>query len=144
MFEFLMNPVAQDPAYHALADQRVVLGIPNFWNVVSNLAFLAAGWAGLAETARHRAEPLRVAWFTFFAGIATVGYWIHTEQLGAMIAAYALAKVVEHYDAAIYGAGQLLSGHTLKHLAAAAGVTALLAGLRRRRRTGQAVTQIPE
>ena len=96
MFEFLMNPVAQDPAYHALADQRVVLGIPNFWNVVSNLAFLAAGWAGLAETARHRAEPLRVAWFTFFAGIATVG------------------------------------------------VTALLAGLRGRRRTGQAVTQIPE
>ncbi|MBI4905691.1 MAG: alkaline phytoceramidase [Acidobacteria bacterium] len=40
-------PVAQNPAYHAFADRRTLLGIPNFWNVVSNVPFLLAGLYGL-------------------------------------------------------------------------------------------------
>ena len=30
----LLPPIAQDQGYHQFADQRTLLGIPNFWNVV--------------------------------------------------------------------------------------------------------------
>jgi len=33
----LVPPITQDQNYHDFADQRTLLGIPNFWNVVSNL-----------------------------------------------------------------------------------------------------------
>jgi hypothetical protein len=44
---FFLPPIPQDQAYHQLADQRAIFGIPNFWNVVSNLPFLLIGAAGL-------------------------------------------------------------------------------------------------
>jgi hypothetical protein len=47
-------------------------------------------------------------------------YWL----LAAML--YALAKLFEFYDNAIYSAGAILSGHTLKHFTAAAACGALL------------------
>src|SRR4029077_315822 len=31
----LLPPIPQDPSYHQFADQRTLLGIPNFWNVIS-------------------------------------------------------------------------------------------------------------
>jgi Ceramidase len=40
-------PLRQDAAYHQFADRRVIAGIPNFWNVVSNLPFLAVALWGL-------------------------------------------------------------------------------------------------
>ena len=40
-------PVAQDLAYHDFADQRTLLGIPNFWNVVSNVPFFFIGLLGI-------------------------------------------------------------------------------------------------
>jgi hypothetical protein len=49
-----------------------------------------------------------------------------------LAAAYGVAKVMEAYDREIYAFGHLLSGHTLKHLAAAAGVWILLRALQRR------------
>jgi hypothetical protein len=39
---------------------------------------------------------------------------------------YALAKLFEFYDNAIYSAGAILSGHTFKHFTAAAACGALL------------------
>ena len=36
---WLAGPVPQDPAYHCFADGRPLLGIPNFWNVLTNLPF---------------------------------------------------------------------------------------------------------
>src|SRR5690349_14162088 len=39
-------PIPQDPSYHSFADQRTILGIRNFWNLVSNGAFLLAGALG--------------------------------------------------------------------------------------------------
>jgi hypothetical protein len=47
-------PIHQDAGYHDFADQRTIFGVPNFWNVVSNLPFLAValwGWrrSGCAE-----------------------------------------------------------------------------------------------
>jgi hypothetical protein len=45
---FSLPPIAQDPAYHAFADQRTMFGIPNALNVLSNIPFLIAGWLGLS------------------------------------------------------------------------------------------------
>ncbi len=42
-----LPPIPQDPAYHGFADQRTLLGIPHFWNVVSNAPFLLVGGWGL-------------------------------------------------------------------------------------------------
>jgi hypothetical protein len=42
-----LPPVFQDPNYHNFADRQTLLGIPNFWNVASNAAFLAAAAFGI-------------------------------------------------------------------------------------------------
>ena len=42
----LLPPLLQDQGYHQFADQRTLFGIPNFWNVVSNIPFLAVGAIG--------------------------------------------------------------------------------------------------
>jgi hypothetical protein len=44
---FLLPPIPQDLRYHEFADHRTVWGIPNFWNVVSNLPFLLVALWGL-------------------------------------------------------------------------------------------------
>jgi hypothetical protein len=203
-------PLLQNQDYHQFADQREVLGIPNFWNVVSNLPFIAVGAVGLAQFGRsattfvlfggifltgfgssyyhlnpsdqtlfwdrlpmtlcfaailsavveERVDPkagvvllrpllavgifsllmwrwtddLRLyAWAQFFPFTALVlilslfppkytgaSYW------GAAVALYALAKLLEHYDHQVYSFGGILSGHTLKHLAAASACFAIL------------------
>jgi hypothetical protein len=54
-------------------------------------------------------------------------YWILAAAL------YALAKLLEFYDGAVYSAGSLLSGHTLKHLAAAGACVMILKYFQKRR-----------
>ncbi len=44
---WLLPPLHQDENYHRFADQRTLLGIPNFWNVVSNAPFALVGLLGL-------------------------------------------------------------------------------------------------
>ena len=241
MTDFLTTPLAQDPAYHLFADQRMLLGVPNFWNVVSNLAFLVVGALGIREARLHAEDPLREAWLVFFAGIfltalgsgyyhlapdnhtlawdrlaMTIGfmsflaivigeyaslrwaarllvplliagafsvwYWIRTETVGAgdlrpyavvafgplalivplvlfrrkrsdlspyigrMLLFYVAAKLAEHYDRALYAVGELLSGHSIKHLMAALGAASLLIALARRRRGRRrsGATEFPE
>ena len=206
----LLPPIPQDQTYHQFADQRTIFGIPNFWNVVSNLPFLAVGAAGLR---RYRQDPATVVFFlgVFLTGIGSSYYhwnpndstlfwdrapmtlsfaailalvvgervspragaillwpalavgvfslllWRWTDDLRlyfwvqffpalAVIslflvcppkytgtqywigagALYALAKLFEFTDKPVYSAGGLLSGHTLKHLAAAASCFAIL------------------
>jgi hypothetical protein len=43
----LLPPFPRDQRYHQLADQRILLGMPNFWNVVSNPPIIAIGAVGL-------------------------------------------------------------------------------------------------
>ena len=43
----LVPPIPQPQIYHGFADQQTLLGIPNFWNVVSNLPFILVGALGL-------------------------------------------------------------------------------------------------
>lgn len=213
----LLPPITQDQSYHDFADQRTILGIPNFWNVVSNLPFLAVGATGLG---RYRDNPATLVFFlgVFLTGIgssyyhwnpnddtlfwdrlpmtlsfvailalvveervsARVGatllwpglavglfslllwrwtgdlrlyFWVQFFPALAVIflflvsppkysgrtywiaagALYALAKVFEFTDHAIYSVGNLLSGHTLKHLAASAACFAILRSFQTRR-----------
>jgi hypothetical protein len=44
----LSPPIPQDPLYHLFADRRTVLGIPNAWNVLSNLAIGIASLLGVS------------------------------------------------------------------------------------------------
>ena len=46
-FLILAPPIPQDENYHLFADQRSIFGIPNFWNVISNLPFSLVGVLGL-------------------------------------------------------------------------------------------------
>ncbi|MFN8011983.1 MAG: ceramidase domain-containing protein [Holophagaceae bacterium] len=68
----VLPPVAQDPAYHAFADGRTRFGIPNFWNVVSNLPFLPFGIWGLVALRKARFHEPREAWAYAVAFGATV------------------------------------------------------------------------
>lgn len=70
---FSQAPFAQDQNYHRFADSRPFLGIPNFGDVASNIAFLIAGLAGLKVCLSKPMGSLRSAWIVSFAGIALVG-----------------------------------------------------------------------
>jgi hypothetical protein len=66
----LVPPIPQSPIYHGFADQQTVLGIPNFWNVVSNLPFLLVGGLGLMNP-NVRREPAATV---FFLGVFLTGF----------------------------------------------------------------------
>ena len=44
---YLQKPIPQPQGYHRFADQRIELGIPNAWNVLSNSAIVLPGLGGL-------------------------------------------------------------------------------------------------
>jgi Ceramidase len=64
----LIPPISQDQDYHQFADQRTLLGIPNFWNVVSNLPFIAVGVSGLMQFYQKPAT------FVLFSGFLLTGF----------------------------------------------------------------------
>jgi hypothetical protein len=68
---WLLPPLAQDPVYHQFADRRTLLAIPNFLNIVTNLAFLPAGVAGIRLCLR-RPPNRRASWLVFFSGVVLV------------------------------------------------------------------------
>jgi hypothetical protein len=45
--------------------------------------------------------------------------YTHTSDLGGVVGWYLLAKLLETFDKPIFALGHIVSGHTLKHLAAA-------------------------
>ncbi len=75
----VLPPLAQPPEYHLFADQRSLLGIPNFFNVSTNVAFLLVGGAGVVLLLRnrspHESRPLldpsvRWPYLVLFAAVA--------------------------------------------------------------------------
>jgi hypothetical protein len=74
----LIPALPQPVDYHAFVDERALWGIPNFMNVVSNLAFVAAGAAGLFVVARSPAafekSAERWPYFVFFTGLVLTGF----------------------------------------------------------------------
>ena len=65
-------PIAQDLAYHNFADRRTFCGIPNAFDVSSNLAFLVVGVLGILFWRTRREQGLAVSWLVLFAGTALV------------------------------------------------------------------------
>ena len=78
-------PVPQDPAYHRFADTRLLLGVPNALDVLSNVAFLFAGVVGLGRVlSRGRVVFVdareRWPWAVFFTGLTLTALgsaWYH-------------------------------------------------------------------
>ena len=59
---YLAPRIGQDPAYHLFADQRTLLGLPHFWNVVSNAPFFFVGAYGLWAWRRARWQHHHDRW----------------------------------------------------------------------------------
>jgi Ceramidase len=229
----LLPPIPQPLWYHDFADQRSVLGIANFWNVVSNVPFVFVGGLGIWRVASERTKdqrdlegrwmylgffaavafmgagsafyhlnpnngrlmwdrlPIAVTFMALFAiviaeylnrragvllfvplvlvGGATVFYWHLTETWGkgdlrpylltqlypavamplilwgcperytsagtlySAMAWYVGAKVYEFLDKEVFSFGEVISGHTLKHIGAAVSCYLILIWMRERR-----------
>ena len=73
----LADPVPQDPLYFMFADQRLMAGIPNFMNVMSNLPFLVVGiigWRIIVTNEETVTSSTDLAWMVFFFGIALTAF----------------------------------------------------------------------
>ena len=237
LISIIMPPTPQSIEYHQFADQRTYFGIPNFFNVVSNIFLLFSGLAGfifllrprkflihktfvesserwpyfilflsvimasLASTYYHLApDNTRLLWdrlpiaigivtllsivlierisinigfislpFLILFGIGSVMYWYWSEQYGLgnlnyyivvqfysilaiillgkyfssrytrgadiykVIIFYSFAKFAEIADHEIYSLGQVISGHSFKHLFAGMAVFWFIHMLQKRR-----------
>ena len=71
---FFLDPIPQDPAYHHFADDRLLWGIPNLWNVLTNLPFLVVGTIGLRYCLRTKPRFAASSWMVFFVGVALVSF----------------------------------------------------------------------
>ena len=110
---FGFAPIAQVAGYHDLADQRTILGIPHFWNIVSNVPFAVFGSMGLVLIWRKKGEA-RAGWATLFAGsvlVALGSTWYHLDPsdttlvwdrvpIGIAFMGFFSALLVEHLDGA--------------------------------------------
>ena len=107
----LVPAIPQDLEFHNFSDQRTLLNIPHFWNVVSNVPFVLIGLIGLYQISKNAfsgiLEDLIIPYKIFFLGLILVGlssgyyhldpnnnffplliigilsviYWHHTETL---------------------------------------------------------------
>ena len=81
-----LDPIAQNTDYHSFADRRELTGIPNYFNVLTNLAFLLIGIMGLRFCLHSESGPARSAWIVLFLGVLLVSggsayyHWNPTNQ----------------------------------------------------------------
>lgn len=77
-----LPPISQNITYHAFSDHRHLLGVGNFWNVISNLPFVLVGLLGLRECLQQTngskppglvMQELPWVGFSFFAGVLLTG-----------------------------------------------------------------------
>lgn len=227
----LQEPIAQDISYHSFKDSKEMMGIANFCNVFSNVAFLIVGILGLKNSLANKnikmIRKLKPAYILLFVatglvafgsgyyhlnpnndtllwdrlpmtiafmalitiiigefisikaaqklllpfvilGIASVLYWHWGESRGAgdlryyvlvqylpilsipvillcfqsiytkasgywwLLLAYVIAKLLEYFDGEVFDLLGVISGHSLKHVAAAIGLYILLYSYQRR------------
>jgi hypothetical protein len=78
LFLIFAPPLPQSRSYHDFADQRTILGIANFWDVVSNLPFLIVGLMGLF---RFRDFALRILFLgVFFTAFGSAYYHLAPDN----------------------------------------------------------------
>jgi hypothetical protein len=88
---FLIPAIPQSEAYHDFADKRVLLGIPNCLNVLSNVFFLFVGACGLRTVFRHAQfldQRERWPWAIFFVGVTLTAFgssWYHLNPNDATL-----------------------------------------------------------
>lgn len=230
-FVLVQQPIPQDQSYHQFADRRSFHGIPNTFNLLSNIPFAVVGLYGvrismsmpILETKRSWAVffiaaalvgvgsaiyhwhptnptlvwdrlPMAIAFMALlvaflsdhlklrisalllpaiFSGVCSILYWhlfddlrfyawiqffpffiiptimilyrsryTHRSIFMAALAFYAAAKLAELFDAELFKATQgFISGHSLKHLLAAAGIYLMAFMLKKRRKTGLTMDQ---
>lgn len=76
---FLFTPkIPQWPDYHHFADTRSFWGIPNFWNVLSNLPFILVSMLGFILlkrrwTAGYLNRKEAIVFFILFLGVFSIG-----------------------------------------------------------------------
>lgn len=89
-----VEPIPQDPAYHRFIDTRTMFGVPNFGDVVSNLAFGVVGIAGLVVLTGRRRRDIFVRpadarpYLAFFLGVTLVSLgsaWYHWSPSNASL-----------------------------------------------------------
>ena len=68
----LVPRIPQDPSYHLFADTRTIAGIPNFWNVISNVPFALVGIYGLILTPRLLSRSLWPGYIAFCVAVIGV------------------------------------------------------------------------
>lgn len=78
---FSFSRIEQDPSYHNFADQRKILGVSNFYNVITNLPFVIIGVVGLLFFLQRKGDNIDSgAHLILFAGIIGIGFgsaWYH-------------------------------------------------------------------
>ena len=77
---FLLDPIPQNQSYHQYVGAREYFGIPNFWNVVSNLPFVVAGALGLLQSRRIASPDLATHYRVFCAAVMLIALgsaWYH-------------------------------------------------------------------
>src|SRR5262245_42137075 len=80
----LYGPIPQPPAYHRFADARTIAGVRNGNDVLTNIAFFAAGVAVLVEVARARRSAVPPPrWET--RGMAVYGAGLLLTTLGSTL-----------------------------------------------------------
>ncbi len=73
-----VDPIPQDPGYHQFADKQKFFTIPNFFNTISNLAFILIGLYGVISVVRnsHKTDSLipQATYYVFFIGLMLTGF----------------------------------------------------------------------
>jgi hypothetical protein len=73
VFVMTRTPIGQPLSYHDFADKRPLMGIPNFLDVTTNIAYVAVGIVGIKICRECAAPGYRPAWLALFIGVALIG-----------------------------------------------------------------------
>jgi hypothetical protein len=67
-----IGAINQEQGYHEFVDKSMILGVPNFWNVISNLPFLIVGLIGIVYFKKFFKRHFQ--YLLFFIGILLVSF----------------------------------------------------------------------
>lgn len=73
---FFVEPISQDIRYHQFADKRIVFGIRNAFDVLSNIPFIVIGLLGIALIVKRFKESIHspnLQYLVFFIGVFLTG-----------------------------------------------------------------------
>lgn len=72
---FFIERIPQSPAYHQFADNRLFWGIPNYFNVLTNIPFFIIGAVGVNIVLKYPAQGIHFAnYLAVFIGVFLTGF----------------------------------------------------------------------